>query len=79
MQRSNFISAVSWVWSDVAPQVTLYAEFEPDRLLPFLTASQSYPLEPALRVCQEQGLVREQVRPSDPTVLMFWVLLTCRA
>ncbi len=40
----------------------LYAEFEPDRLLQFLAASQSYPLEPALRVAQDRGLIREQAR-----------------
>jgi len=42
--------------------VELYAEFEPDRLLQFLSASQSYPLEPALRVCQDRGFIREQAR-----------------
>ena len=44
------------------PQVELYAEFEPDRLLQFLAASQSYPLEPALAVAQDRGLIREQAR-----------------
>ena len=39
----------------------LYAELQPEALLPFLTASQSYSLEPALTVCERYGLVPEQV------------------
>lgn len=46
-------------------QVQLYAEFQPEALLPFLTASQSYSLEPALAVCERHGLVPEQVRDID--------------
>ncbi|XP_049517182.1 vacuolar protein sorting-associated protein 41 homolog isoform X2 [Dermacentor silvarum] len=34
----------------------LYAEFEPDKLLPLLRQSHSYPLEEALRLCQERQL-----------------------
>ena len=40
----------------------LYTEFEPEKLLSFLSTSQSYPLEAALESCQAAGLVREQVR-----------------
>jgi hypothetical protein len=42
-------------------QVQLYAELQPGALLPFLAASQSYSLEPALAVCERHGLVPEQV------------------
>ena len=45
----------------VAVQVQLYAELQPEALLPFLAASQSYSLEPALAVCERHGLVPEQV------------------
>ncbi|PSC74814.1 vacuolar sorting-associated 41-like protein [Micractinium conductrix] len=42
-------------------QVELYAEFEPKRLLHFLMASPSYPLERAYQVCERRGLTREMV------------------
>ena len=44
----------------------LYAEFAPEQLLAFLSASQSYPLEAALQACKAAGLVREQVRSLGP-------------
>eukprot|EP00931_Biecheleriopsis_adriatica_P055441 TRINITY_DN32784_c0_g1_i1.p1 TRINITY_DN32784_c0_g1~~TRINITY_DN32784_c0_g1_i1.p1 ORF type:complete len:864 (+),score=160.16 TRINITY_DN32784_c0_g1_i1:52-2643(+) len=40
--------------------VRLFAEFEPEGLLPFLRASERYPLEDALGVCQQRGLREEQ-------------------
>lgn len=49
--------ACAWAWA----QVQLYAELQPEALLPFLAASQSYSLEPALAVCERYGLVPEQV------------------
>lgn len=49
-------------------QVQLYAEYQPEALLPFLAASQSYSLEPALAVCEARGLVPEQVQ------LLSWLL-----
>lgn len=39
----------------------LYADHEPARLMAFLVASQAYPLEAAAALCEERGLVREQV------------------
>ncbi len=63
-----YVCSLTEVRARVAPQVKLYAEFDPSRLLSFLMASQSYPLEPALRVCQEQGLIREQVARSSPSI-----------
>eukprot|EP00854_Cymbomonas_tetramitiformis_P000567 gene567-967_t len=42
-------------------QVELYAEFEPARLMHFLTSSQFYPLERAYDVCHEHKLVKEMV------------------
>lgn len=42
-------------------QVELYAEYAPSQLMGLLVSSQWYPLEGALRVCQQRGLVREQV------------------
>lgn len=42
-------------------QVQLYAEFQPEALLQFLISGQGYSLEPALSVCEERGLVAEQV------------------
>jgi vacuolar protein sorting-associated protein 41 len=48
-------------------QVQLYAELQPEALLPFLAASQSYSLEPALAVCEQYGLVPEQVMSSFTT------------
>ena len=48
-------------WSLAWAQVQLYAELQPGALLPFLAASQSYSLEPALAVCERHGLVPEQV------------------
>jgi hypothetical protein len=41
--------------------VELYAKYEPNRLLDFLRISTSYPLEEALRICEERQLIREQV------------------
>ncbi|GBF95415.1 hypothetical protein Rsub_08377 [Raphidocelis subcapitata] len=42
-------------------QVTLTADYAPPALLELLTASQWYPLEGALAVCEARGLVDEQV------------------
>eukprot|EP00401_Gymnodinium_catenatum_P009050 CAMPEP_0117623624 /NCGR_PEP_ID=MMETSP0784-20121206/88741_1 /TAXON_ID=39447 /ORGANISM="" /LENGTH=292 /DNA_ID=CAMNT_0005427577 /DNA_START=1 /DNA_END=878 /DNA_ORIENTATION=- len=40
--------------------VSLFAEYEPKGLLAFLKASERYPLEAALGVCQQRGLLEEQ-------------------
>lgn len=40
--------------------VRLFAEYEPAGLLPFLRSSERYPLEEALGVCQQQGLLEEE-------------------
>lgn len=40
--------------------VLLYAEYEPRGLLPFLRASERYPLDAALTVCQQRGLLEEE-------------------
>jgi len=40
--------------------VRLFAEYEPGGLLPFLRSSERYPLEDALSVCQQQGLLEEE-------------------
>lgn len=50
-------------------QVQLYAELQPQSLLPFLIASQGYSLEPALAACQQRGLVTEQARRPHPPAL----------
>ena len=42
-------------------QVELYADYAPEELMGFLVSSQWYPLEAALQVCTDRGLVREQV------------------
>ena len=42
-------------------QLELYAVNQPEKLLDFLKISTFYPLEKALHVCEECGLVREQV------------------
>ncbi|KAL6759854.1 hypothetical protein V8C86DRAFT_1228689 [Haematococcus lacustris] len=42
-------------------QVRLTADYAPHRLLPLLAASQHVPLEAALAICEERGLVAEQV------------------
>jgi hypothetical protein len=42
-------------------QVELYAEYQPDQLLPFLQSSKQFNKEAALQVCRERQLVREQV------------------
>ena len=42
-------------------QVELYADYAPGQLMAFLVSSQWYPLEAALGVCEQRGLVREQV------------------
>ena len=39
----------------------LYAEYGPGQLMGFLVSSQWYGLEGALQVCEQRGLVREQV------------------
>ena len=49
---------MEWV---VVVQVELYAEYAPAQLMALLVSSQWYPLEGALGVCQQRGLVREQV------------------
>jgi len=42
-------------------QVELYADYAPGQLMAFLVSSQWYGLEGALQVCEQRGLVREQV------------------
>ncbi len=44
-----------------APQVKLTADYAPAKLMEFLTASQYYPLEGALAICQRRSMVAEQV------------------
>jgi len=41
--------------------VELYAEYDPDRLMPFLRASNFYDLEKALKICRERDYVTEMV------------------
>ena len=43
-------------------QVQLTADYAPAKLMELLTASQFYPLEAALSICQRRGMVSEQVR-----------------
>eukprot|EP00798_Chlamydomonas_sp_ICE-L_P008222 gene8222-1488_t len=42
-------------------QIKLIADYSPIMLMDFLTSSQYYPLEGALAVCEEKGMVPEQV------------------
>ena len=42
-------------------QVPLYAEFDPKKLMGFLSGSAHYPLEAAYEICESRNLVREQV------------------
>ena len=42
-------------------QVELYADYAPGQLMAFLVSSQWYGLEGAFQVCEQRGLVREQV------------------
>jgi len=42
-------------------QVELYAEYDRTKLLPFLRQSNYYPLERALKICQDRDLVPEMV------------------
>ncbi|CAI5946428.1 unnamed protein product [Closterium sp. NIES-64] len=42
-------------------QVELYADFDRRLLLPFLQSSDYYPLQDALNLCMQRGLVEEQV------------------
>jgi len=42
-------------------QIQLTADYAPSTLMDFLTASQYYPLEAALAICQRRGMVSEQV------------------
>lgn len=42
-------------------QLSLYGKYAPQQLLAFLKGSPHYPLELALEVCREHGLVEEQV------------------
>jgi hypothetical protein len=42
-------------------QVVLTADYAPGRLLELLSSSQWYPLEAALEICEQRGLVDEQV------------------
>jgi len=42
-------------------QVSLYAEYEPQLLLPFLRQSVHYPLEKAYQICEQRGLYKETV------------------
>ena len=44
-----------------ARQVRLYAEYDRERLLPFLRSSIYYPLQGALDECQERNLIPEMV------------------
>ena len=39
----------------------LTADYDPCKLMDFLTASQHYPLEAALSICERRGMVKEQV------------------
>jgi len=41
--------------------VELYAEYDHDRLMPFLRASNFYDLEKALKICRERDYVTEMV------------------
>jgi hypothetical protein len=41
--------------------VELYAEYDHERLMPFLRASNFYDLEKALRICRERDYVTEMV------------------
>jgi hypothetical protein len=41
--------------------VELYAEYDNDRLMPFLRASNFYDLEKALKICRERDYVTEMV------------------
>lgn len=41
--------------------VELYAEYDPERLMPFLRASNFYDLEKALHICRERDYVPEMV------------------
>lgn len=41
--------------------VELYAEYEPEHLLPFLRMSNNYSLEKALDICQQRSLIHEVV------------------
>jgi hypothetical protein len=42
-------------------QVELYAEYAPEHLMPFLQSSKAFHKDSALQVCQQRGLVPEQV------------------
>lgn len=44
-----------------AMQVELYAEFDRDRLLPFLKTSNYYPLQQALEQCKQRNFIKEMV------------------
>ncbi len=46
----------------VCVQVELTADYAPNKLLELLSSSTSLPLEAALAICEEKGLVPEQVR-----------------
>lgn len=46
--------------------VHLYADYCPGRLMDFLQGSQTYPLEAALEVAQQRGLIDEQVSEQHP-------------
>ena len=51
--------------------VTLYAEHSPKKLLPFLKASPSYPLQEALEVCEKQHLIEEQIYLLGNIVIIY--------
>ena len=42
-------------------QVELYARYDQANFLPFLKHSSSYPLQKAMQICEDRGLVEEQV------------------
>lgn len=51
----------------------LYADYCPGRLMDFLQGSQTYPLEAALEVAQQRGLIDEQVGVSVCVCVPPWL------
>eukprot|EP00094_Tigriopus_californicus_P000945 TCALIF_00915-PA protein Name:"Similar to VPS41 Vacuolar protein sorting-associated protein 41 homolog (Homo sapiens)" AED:0.03 eAED:0.03 QI:173/0.5/0.66/1/1/1/3/0/890 len=41
--------------------VSLYADYSPKKLLPFLRSSDSYPINEALEICETRGLIPERI------------------
>ena len=44
-----------------ALQVKLYAEYDREKLLPFLRSSNYYPLQMALEICEQRQYIKEMV------------------